>query len=151
MRSRQSLDHHLGKFRGMDAVELGLFLHAWILLCGWWVRIRIRRLPDHAASAPPDGAATVRAADAGENTLRDCQLAVQRAENYHFLNGNCLLRSLALHSLLRSRGVDSRLRLGVRPGSHKMIEAHAWVEVGALAPGRVIPGEPAHDPLRRRS
>lgn len=60
----------------------------------------------------------------------------------------CLERSLVLNHLLRRRGHDARLRIGVRkrqPGSlptdagiDSAIEAHAWVEVD----GRVVGDRP---------
>lgn len=40
---------------------------------------------------------------------------------------NCLHRSLTLWWLLRRRGLEAELRIGVRKGSEHM-EAHAWVE-----------------------
>lgn len=40
---------------------------------------------------------------------------------------NCLKRSLALWWLLRRRGIDSELRIGVRK-SETGFEAHAWIE-----------------------
>jgi hypothetical protein len=39
----------------------------------------------------------------------------------------CLEQSLAGYAILRTQGVDTRLRFGVQP--HKVL-AHAWVEVG---------------------
>ena len=41
----------------------------------------------------------------------------------------CLEQSLALYYLLRQRGVDARLRLGVQPYP---FSAHAWVEHGGV-------------------
>jgi hypothetical protein len=43
----------------------------------------------------------------------------------------CLPRSLVLCTLLRRRGAEATLRLGVRKQAGD-IEAHAWVEVGGL-------------------
>ncbi|NJL81868.1 MAG: lasso peptide biosynthesis B2 protein [Chloroflexaceae bacterium] len=55
---------------------------------------------------------------------RQCQLAARYTRT-----GNCLQRSLVLHCLLRSRGIESELRLGVRRASAQF-QAHAWVESG---------------------
>jgi hypothetical protein len=41
----------------------------------------------------------------------------------------CLEQSLALYYLLRRRGIDARLRLGVQPHP---FSAHAWVEYGGV-------------------
>lgn len=44
--------------------------------------------------------------------------------------GTCLERSLTLWWLLRRRGVESRLRFGVR--REEEFEAHAWVEIDGV-------------------
>jgi hypothetical protein len=46
-----------------------------------------------------------------------------------WLNALCLPRALAVHAMLRRRGISSRLCLGVAREDHALI-AHAWVEVG---------------------
>ena len=46
-----------------------------------------------------------------------------------WLNVLCLPRALAVHAMLRRRGISSRLCLGVAREDHALI-AHAWVEVG---------------------
>ena len=44
---------------------------------------------------------------------------------------NCLTRSLLLDWLLHRKGVDSRLRIGVRM-TQGVLSAHAWVDVDGL-------------------
>ncbi len=44
---------------------------------------------------------------------------------------NCLTRSVALWWILRRRGIESALRIGVRTAAGHL-EAHAWVELGGL-------------------
>jgi hypothetical protein len=51
------------------------------------------------------------------------------------LRSRCLQRSLVLAWLLRRRGIDGRLRIGVQTDEGGLI-AHAWVEVA---------GEPVND------
>jgi hypothetical protein len=46
-------------------------------------------------------------------------------------SATCLPRSLTLWWLLRRRGIDSYLRIGVRKAAGR-IEAHAWVELRGL-------------------
>jgi hypothetical protein len=48
------------------------------------------------------------------------------------LRAKCLPRSLALWSLLRRRGVDAEVVIGVRPGGVPL-DAHAWVERDGVA------------------
>lgn len=47
---------------------------------------------------------------------------------------SCLPQALALHALLRRRGLRTVLRIGVRPGSQPL-HAHAWVELHGRALG----------------
>lgn len=56
---------------------------------------------------------------------------VNAAARYSPYKANCLKRSLALWWLLRRRGIDSDVRIGVRKieGS---FQAHAWVEMGGV-------------------
>ena len=52
-----------------------------------------------------------------------------RAANSHSVRpAACLSRSLTLWWLLRRRGIESQLRLGVRKGEQGL-DAHAWVEL----------------------
>lgn len=54
------------------------------------------------------------------------RLAVARVTRYSWVPGNCLSRSLALLYVLRARGCDAELHLGVsRPDG--TFAAHAWV------------------------
>ena len=153
MNTRRRISQHINKFSQMDVRELGLFLRAWITLSGWWIRVRIGSIPEAATDALPAQQPTTRSAqaqDAESSFVRSSQLAVQRAENYHFIRGNCLLRSLTLRSLLQVHNIPSRLCLGVRPQSPRAIEAHAWLEVGTMTLGRKIPSERDHDPFEHR-
>ena len=53
--------------------------------------------------------------------------AVQAVARRHPFPSSCLSRSLVVWSLLRRRGVDSHLRIGVRKQEGRF-QAHAWVE-----------------------
>jgi hypothetical protein len=55
--------------------------------------------------------------------------AVERIGNNPWMNALCLPRALAVHAMLRRRGIASRLCLGVARDGQKLI-AHAWVETG---------------------
>jgi hypothetical protein len=61
------------------------------------------------------------------------------------LPATCLIQALATGVMLRRRGLDCRLRLGVRTRegeSGARLEAHAWVECD----GRIAIGDVAHLP-----
>jgi hypothetical protein len=55
--------------------------------------------------------------------------AVERRSSSPGANVPCLPRALAIHAMLRRRGIASRLCLGVARDKQKLI-AHAWVETG---------------------
>ena len=54
----------------------------------------------------------------------------------------CLQRGIALHWMLRRRGIDAILHYGVQlPQESKAITAHVWVSVD----GKVVLGAPQHE------
>jgi hypothetical protein len=53
--------------------------------------------------------------------------AVESISNDSWVNAVCLPRALAIHAMLRRRGIASRLCLGVARNGQELI-AHAWVE-----------------------
>jgi Transglutaminase-like superfamily len=58
----------------------------------------------------------------------------------------CLTRALAAQVLMRRRGIETELRLGVRRGPGGWMEAHAWIE----HEGRILVGAhgvPTFSPL----
>lgn len=54
-----------------------------------------------------------------------------------WLRLSCLPRSLALVALLRGRGVDAALRIGVAKEAG-LTRAHAWVEIDGAVVGEVL-------------
>jgi hypothetical protein len=67
--------------------------------------------------------------DAGDVTrVHEVALALARAAEHGLFRPNCLVRAVALHGMLQSRGFwESSLRLGVRRESGQFL-AHTWVE-----------------------
>ncbi len=55
--------------------------------------------------------------------------AVERIGNKPWMNALCLPRALAVHAMLRRRGIASQLCLGVARDGQELI-AHAWVDIG---------------------
>lgn len=87
----------------------------------------------------PKRANRERANRAGENPLAQSQYLariVNRTARYSPW-GNCLQRSLTLWFLLKCRGIDSDLRIGVRQQAGEF-QAHAWLE----SDGQVINDHP---------
>lgn len=62
---------------------------------------------------------------------------VQVAVRHGLYRPTCLPQSLALWWLLRCHGIETDLRVGVKPGANGL-EAHAWVE---------LQGQPLNDDL----
>ena len=58
--------------------------------------------------------------------------AVETISGNQRMNVLCLPRALALHAMMRRRGIASRLCLGVAHDKEKLV-AHAWVEIGDTA------------------
>jgi hypothetical protein len=58
--------------------------------------------------------------------------AVGRAAQRSGLKTLCLPSALAMHAMLRRRGIGSRLCLGVTRDNRRLV-AHAWIEVGSKA------------------
>jgi hypothetical protein len=57
--------------------------------------------------------------------------SVNKASRFSPWPSSCLQQSLTLGWLLRRRGIDSQLRIGVRKAAGRF-EAHAWVEHGGV-------------------
>jgi hypothetical protein len=46
----------------------------------------------------------------------------------HLLHSSCLSRTIVLWSLLRRRGIDTNVRIGVRGDTEAKFQSHAWLE-----------------------
>ena len=67
------------------------------------------------------------AAGAGKREARDIAVDLDRAANGLPFASSCLVRSRALLGLLRRRGIDAHLRIGVKL-EDGALDAHAWVD-----------------------
>jgi hypothetical protein len=108
--------------------------HAALVFASVAVRIRSRGQllaydgPSEAAELDPDLL----------NRAQSLALALDRASRLGILRPRCLVRSVALHRLLRQAGIPgSRIRIGVRPESQGL-DAHAWVTLA----NRVLGDDP---------
>ena len=122
-----------GKWRRLSADERATFLHALFLVPAMHVIVRVvgyNRLQGWVANTPP----RVRRPDLPTaHAVRTCVVSISRVKRLSPARGNCLSQSLALSRLMRARGLDPTLRLGVRLTDAKF-DAHAWVEYD----GRVL-------------
>jgi hypothetical protein len=114
----------LGKLR-VTLEVVATYPRARLALRGGDLRHALAKVRDAplAEAAPAEGPALQGALRLGR--------AVYRTARFVPGDSRCLVRSLVLSRLLALRGVESRLVIGVRPGSD--FAAHAWVEREGLA------------------
>jgi hypothetical protein len=98
--------------------------------------VRARRLlrgGDVRAALSQQRAVAPRRPRPGDPVAAGRRLGRVVARTLAFLPGDtrCLTQSLVLTRLLASRGIESRVVIGVRPGD--AFAAHAWVELGGIA------------------
>ena len=113
---------------GLTWAERRWLVEAWILLLGFRVALRSRPFPsvEKWARVP-----VVETPPTEEATREDCsRLAwcVDAAANNHLWRMQCLERSLTRQRMLRQRGLDAELKIGVQKQGTEL-EAHAWLEL----------------------
>ena len=119
------LVRHLARFRALSGTDRRTLLGADVCMPVFWLGLRVFGLPRFQARLQRSPA-TVNAAMA----LPDIQALgdlVNIAARHTLGPRTCLTRSLLLGWLLRRRGVESQLRIGVRL-NQGALDAHAWVE-----------------------
>ena len=117
----------MAQLSALSHVQQRTLLAAWLWLPFFWLGLRVLGLPRLQAllksrpiAAQPESILLLSEIQAfGE--------AVNIAARHSPFPATCLTRSLMLSWLLRRRGVESHLRIGVRL-MLGMLDAHAWVE-----------------------
>lgn len=123
------LAHKLARFRALPPAERRIVIAAMTRLPLFWIGLRLlglQRLQARLQRMPPGPPTTPDSAE-----LQRMGYLVNAAANQAVGPANCLTRSLYLWWLLRRRGVESELRIGVRLADGAL-EAHAWVEHGGV-------------------
>ena len=121
----QGFSRKLSQFRALTPAERRTVLGAMLRLPLLWIGLRLlglQRLQARLQRTPLAPATTPSLAE-----LQRLGYLVNAAANQALGPANCLTRSLYLWWLLRRRGVESELRIGVRLADGAL-EAHAWVE-----------------------
>jgi hypothetical protein len=129
----------LRRFRSLNGQERRLFVAAALMLPLFWAKVGLYGYRFFGAclvegtpwgrrvkSASGSDAVSPSLAPALDEFIRIGSL-VNSAAHHVLPVGNCLTRSLFLQWLLRRRGVNAELRIGVRK-EQGQFEAHAWVE-----------------------
>ena len=121
--------HRFLQFNSLSKVQRLTLLTAWAWLPLFWVGLRVLGLPRFQRwllKAPTQSTRTMTHSD-----MQALGEAVNIAARHTPFPATCLTRSLLLCWLLRRRGVQSDLRIGVRL-TQGVLDAHAWVECDGL-------------------
>jgi hypothetical protein len=127
------------KFIELPRSEQWLLLQALLVLplIGLGLRLlglrRLQNLLSHCPLKKPGGVPEEVISDLAQVQARMVQIAARHG----LYRATCLRQSLALWWLLRYRGVETNLRIGVK-SADSGLEAHAWVE---------LQGQPLNDDL----
>lgn len=115
------------RFFALDGAERSVFLRALVMLPLTAVGLRVLGLRRVQAllSTLPRTTSPSRSDD--RVSARQVARLVAAAARHGPYRASCLPMSLTLQRLLRERGIDADLRLGVRKVAG-VLEAHAWVE-----------------------
>lgn len=121
--------HQFARFRKLSTNEQRFLIDAVVSLPAAWIGLRLlglARIQARLMLLDADGRAAIE--------LRQLQRYAKLlgiAARHTFGPSTCLSRSLVLVWLLKRRGVQTQLRIGVRLNDGKL-DAHAWVEHGGL-------------------
>ena len=128
-----SVSGALSRFVALDARERMLLLALLLVLPCIRVSLRLwgfgrtRAAISRWTSRYPKRAPSARDLQTAESLAELAKVAGRRAP----LAATCLPQALAVHAVLRRRGLDPELKIGVRKGEAGF-EAHAWVELAGL-------------------
>jgi len=116
------------QLRELTWTERRWLVEAWLLLLGFRVALRTRPFTsvEKAARVPlAKNGATEQDPQEPSARLIWC---VDAAANNHLVPMRCLERSLTGQRMLRKRGIDAELKIGVQKQGPEL-EAHAWLEL----------------------
>lgn len=120
----------LRRFLALDGRDQRLLLALLValpalrLVLRWLGYTRTRAVIEHFTARYPKRTPSHRDLEQAESLAELAKIAGRRAP----LAATCLPQALAVHAVLRRRGLDPELRIGVRKADDRF-EAHAWVEL----------------------
>lgn len=126
----QRLTHKLQQFLALTAPDRRTFLSAMVMLPLFWIGLRVvglQRLQAWLQRTPLRVANPLTV-----DELQRIGQLVNSATHHTLGPANCLTRSLYLWLLLRRRGIDCQLRIGVRL-TGGVLDGHAWVEYAGVS------------------
>lgn len=123
----KSLRYKLALARSLTLGDWLALLEAWFALLAFWILLRLVSAERLRIPSPPRAGALPLVAEQLVLAERLYRL-VGWAARLHWPPKTCLPRSLTLRWMLAQRGIDSRLRIGVRRVQADIL-AHAWIEL----------------------
>lgn len=133
-RGRGWLTEKLRRARALSAAEWLLLIQASSLLLAVEPGLKLLPFKTLLALLQQTGAAGQAGRLEGAVSPDRVAYLVEVASRYHVLKPTCLKKALVLYRLLRRRGVEVELVIGVRRAEERL-EAHAWVQHGRRAVG----------------
>lgn len=123
------MTRYLARFRTLSGADQRTLLAAAAWMPLFWLGLRFLGLPRFQARL--QRSTVKRDAAMSLPEIQALGELVNIAARHTLGPRTCLTRSLLLGWLLRRRGVESQLRIGVRL-TGGMLDAHAWVECGGV-------------------
>lgn len=130
------------RFRGLAPKDRMTLIRVTVALAN--ASIAIRLLPFRKVVSSAEGDITTHEPDAAScaREIERTRWAVEALARRLPWRIVCFQKGLALHRLLRRRGIRTRLHYGVAPGGEGPLKAHVWVTHDGVA---VIGGAEAQD------
>ena len=126
----------LARFRELEAADKWLLLRA----VGWLAvaRLMLIVMPFDRLAARLSAKGTASSEKPDPEYLEKISFAVPAAANNVPWRSDCFPQAIAAHKLLKRRGYESTIHLGVEKASPDAIAGHAWLTCGEVV---VVGGE----------
>lgn len=120
----------LSRFRSLSARERAFVLQASLLLP--WTALALRTMGTGRLLRVAQHPSLLARPRRAHLSVERCGQLLDSAARHGVLRRHCLREAIVLVALLRRRGVEALVRIGVRKERDEGFEAHAWVEVDGV-------------------
>jgi hypothetical protein len=118
----------LGRLAALPAREKAILIEGLLVLAGSSLAIAL--LPFRKVATLASRFDPIEGSDVDLSTVSKCRWAVQAWADRVPWRAVCFQRGLALHLMLRRRGIPSLLHYGVAQTRDKGLSAHVWISAG---------------------